>query len=133
MVLAATNYPWQIDEALRRWGAPGERRVGGCIIHSAQQGSSSGLTIAGGLVDVQHGKQSLRPPFSLSPSLRPPRRLEKRIYIGLPNFEERVALLKLKLKARQRQGAHSRWLPRACAARSSAAGARSWLFTFQLG
>lgn len=87
----------------------------------------------GGLVDVQHGKQSLRPPFSLSPSLRPPRRLEKRIFIGLPNFEERVALLKLKLKARQRQGVHSRWLPRACAARSSAAGARSWLFTFQLG
>lgn len=48
MVLAATNYPWQIDEALRRWGAPGERRVGGCIIRSAQQGSRSGLTIAGG-------------------------------------------------------------------------------------
>lgn len=30
MVLAATNYPWQIDEALRRWGPEG-LRVGGWL------------------------------------------------------------------------------------------------------
>lgn len=45
-------------------------------------------------------------PHSLTSCLDAPlpsllRRLEKRIYIGLPDFDERVALLKLKLKARQ--------------------------------
>lgn len=67
MVLAATNYPWQIDEALRRW-VQAELRVGSCVIRSARRGHMCCSTHAGGIIARKHMRANLSSPTATHPS-----------------------------------------------------------------
>ena len=82
MVLAATNFPWDIDEALRLVPLT-------CLLtlHSSKFDLFTRKTYWG---------YELISSFNWCYYFR--RRLEKRIYIPLPNFESRKELIRINLK-----------------------------------
>lgn len=86
MVLAATNFPWDIDEALRS------------VFASLFPFQVVSIKSCDELTSLKSLDALINTCLSNLMLMLSRRRLEKRIYIPLPNFESRKELIRINLK-----------------------------------